>query len=65
MAVHGRDRYYVGEVCELDLGFDTVALLVPLMPRTFLSTTTETALQALIIVDDVTTVTSLAVRAQP
>jgi hypothetical protein len=35
MAVHGRDRYYVGEVCELDLGYDTVALLVPLMPRTF------------------------------
>jgi hypothetical protein len=64
MAVHGRDRYYVGEVCELDLGYDTVALLVPLMPRTFLSTT-ETALPALIIVDDVTTVTSLAVRAQP
>ncbi|ELR15967.1 endonuclease/exonuclease/phosphatase family protein [Acanthamoeba castellanii str. Neff] len=29
---YNRERYYVGEVCELDLGFDTVALLVPLMP---------------------------------
>ncbi len=50
MAVHGRNRYYVGEVCELDLGYDTVALLVPLMPRTILPATTATIATGLIIV---------------